>query len=43
MTDTIETILSERNGTHGDYADHAAMTQHLKAVIRDGVTVIDRL
>ena len=37
MTDAIETILAERNGTHGDYADHAAITQHLKAVMRSHV------
>lgn len=29
----IETILDERKKTHGDFADHARITQNIKAMI----------
>lgn len=31
MTKEIDALLRERHATHGDYADHAAITQQLKA------------
>lgn len=30
----IEDVLNERQKTHGDYADHARITQELKYVMR---------
>jgi Domain of unknown function (DUF6378) len=36
MTDTIDALLAERGKTHGDFADHADITQRLKKVMRDG-------
>lgn len=30
MTDSVEALLQERQTTHGDYADHAQITQALK-------------
>lgn len=35
--DSIEVLLAERSKTHGDYADHAAMTQALKREMRAGL------
>lgn len=35
MTD-IERLLTERGKTHGDYKDHAGITQMLKQVMRQG-------
>jgi hypothetical protein len=32
MTKDIDNLLAERRETHGDYADHAAVTQQLKAI-----------
>jgi hypothetical protein len=32
----ITEILAERQHQHGDYSDHAEMTQHLKLVMRGG-------
>lgn len=34
MTDTIDTLLTERGKTHGDYAVHASITQELKGVMQ---------
>lgn len=34
MTD-VQSILNERNSTHGDYGKHAWITQELKRVVRD--------
>ena len=34
-------LLNERGRTHGDFADHAGMTQHLKAVMSRGVRYQD--
>lgn len=34
MTNTDE-LLAERGKTHGDYADHANITQNLKDAMRD--------
>lgn len=31
---TIETLLAERATTHGDYGEHAAITQGLKTLMR---------
>lgn len=36
MTD-ITNVLEQRRGTHGEYHDHAAMTQKLKDHMRDGL------
>lgn len=33
MTTNTEELLAERGKTHGDYADHARVTQELKLVI----------
>lgn len=33
MTDSVEAILNERQKTHGDYADHAQITQAIKRVM----------
>jgi len=32
--DTIANILAERQKTHGDYSEHARITQELKSVLR---------
>lgn len=34
MTQNIDALLAERGNTHGDYAEHAAITQALKDVMR---------
>lgn len=34
MTDNIDTLLDERQKTHGDYAHHAFITQELKHVMQ---------
>lgn len=34
MTKEIDTLLTERGTTHGDYADHAAVTQQVKDIFR---------
>lgn len=34
MTDTTQAILIERAKTHGDYGDHARITQGLKRILR---------
>jgi hypothetical protein len=36
MSDATSQILAERAKTHGDYTDHADITQSLKAVMRRG-------
>lgn len=36
MNRAIESTLQERRATHGDYADHAKITQKLKAEMRRG-------
>ena len=35
MTKDIDNLLAERRETHGDYADHAAVTQQLKAIFHN--------
>jgi hypothetical protein len=35
MTDSTSAILAERQKTHGDYTDHAAVTQQLKRIMRE--------
>ena len=42
MTDikaSIEAILTERKKTHGDFSDHARVTQRLKAVFMGEATL----
>lgn len=34
MTDNIDTLLDERNKTHGDYSVHAFITQELKHIMQ---------
>jgi len=34
MTKDIDTLLAERGQTHGDYADHASVTQQVKDTFR---------
>lgn len=34
MTDQIDAILAERQKTHGDFADHAGITQSIKDIMR---------
>jgi hypothetical protein len=34
MTQNIDALLAERGNTHGDYAEHAAITQALKDIMR---------
>jgi hypothetical protein len=36
MADATETLLAERGKTHGDYSDHARVTQAIKAVMVAG-------
>lgn len=36
MTDATQELLNERQKTHGSYADHAYVTQHLKDVLKAG-------
>jgi hypothetical protein len=38
MLDTISAMLVERNVTHGDYCDHAGITQAIKAVLYNSVS-----
>jgi len=33
MTDATEALLAERGKTHGEYSDHARVTQAIKAVM----------
>lgn len=35
MSKEIDTLLVERGQTHGDYADHAGVTQQVKAVFHN--------
>ena len=35
MTTNIRDVLSARQGTHGDYSDHARVTQNIKAMMHD--------
>jgi hypothetical protein len=42
MTTDINILLEERGRTHGDYAVHALITQHLKRVITHHVADLDR-
>lgn len=37
MTNDIHMILTERGDRYGKFIDHAALTQHLKAVIRQAL------
>jgi len=41
MTTDINTLLAEREKTHGDYVLHASITQDLKRVIRHHVADLD--
>ena len=34
MTKDIDALLAERGNTHGDYVEHAAITQQLKDIMR---------
>lgn len=34
MADATDTLLAERGKTHGDYSDHARITQRLKDVMK---------
>jgi hypothetical protein len=36
MTTSIDDILTQRGKTHGDYKDHASITQMLKQMMRRG-------
>lgn len=38
----VETMLSEREKTHGNFRDHARCTQRLKAVLRDELEIMGR-
>jgi len=38
----VETILSERKKTHGNFRDHARCTQRLKAVLRDELEIMGK-
>ena len=40
--DIVETILSEREKTHGNFRDHARCTQRLKAVLRDELEIVGK-
>jgi hypothetical protein len=42
MTTDINTLLAEREKTHGNYMTHAAITQDLKRVIRNHTADLDR-
>lgn len=33
--DTTEALLAERGKTHGDYSDHALITQRIKRILLD--------
>lgn len=37
MLDATEKLLEERGKTHGDFSDHARITQRLKNVIREEI------
>lgn len=39
----VKEILNERQGSHGDFTDNAAIMQALKEVIRQGINWADRL
>lgn len=34
MSDATETLLIERGKTHGDFSDHAAITQDIKGIMQ---------
>jgi hypothetical protein len=36
MTDSTDEILAQRGKTHGDYSDHALVTQNLKSQMQLG-------
>jgi hypothetical protein len=36
----VETMLSEREKTHGNFRDHARCTRRLKAVLRDELEIV---
>lgn len=38
----VETMLSEREKTHGNFRDHARCTQRLKAVLRDELEIVGK-
>ncbi len=40
--DIVETILSEREETHGNFRDHARCTQRLKTVLRDELEIVGK-
>ena len=38
----VETMLIEREKTHGNFRDHARCTQRLKAVLRDELEIVGK-
>ena len=38
----VETMLTEREKTHGNFRDHARCTQRLKAVLRDELEIVGK-
>jgi hypothetical protein len=42
MSDDVDHVMALRKNQHGEFRDHARITQQLKSVVLDGLLAIDK-